>query len=121
MDDVTAIVLTFNQKEMTLQCLASLLATEKTPFNVLLWDNGSHDDTAESVRDDDPNPNILVHKNGGNLGFAGVATQRPSWQLPPFLPKYLLLFSSNLLVELGNFNRLSARSGRYAPLPRPGS
>ena len=51
---IVVIILTINQREMVLQSLASLMALEELPFEVLLWDNGSKDGTVEAVHDTFP-------------------------------------------------------------------
>jgi GT2 family glycosyltransferase len=61
---VTAVVLSWNGREDTLACLASLEAEPVTP---LVVDNGSSDGSVEAVRE----RGVEVVENGRNLGFAG--------------------------------------------------
>lgn len=64
--DVWIVVLTWNGREDTLACLASLRGSAAT---VLVVDNGSADGTVAAVRETHPWAQIL--ENGDNLGYAG--------------------------------------------------
>ena len=66
---MAVVVLTWNGKSLTLDCLKSLAALEFDNYEVFVVDNASSDGTAEAIRDkfgDDVN--IIV--NGDNLGFS---------------------------------------------------
>ncbi len=65
---IAIVVLTMNQREKTLRCLASLREVEDVPNRVLLWDNSSEDSTAEAVMASFPE--VLVHRHDTNLGVA---------------------------------------------------
>ncbi len=62
------IVLNWNLKEDTLECLGSLFASDYPSFRVLVVDNASIDGSPEAVRAHFPRAEILV--NHQNLGFA---------------------------------------------------
>ena len=62
------VVLNWNSREMTRDCLQSLLAMEGNSFQILLIDNGSQDGSVEFLQE--AFPNIQVVANGRNLGFA---------------------------------------------------
>ena len=47
---ILIVVLNWNSREMTEQCLQSLLAMEGSSFDILVVDNGSTDRTADIVR-----------------------------------------------------------------------
>ena len=65
------IVLTWNQRDLTLDCLASLVQMTYPADRLLLIvvDNGSADGTAQAIRE--RYPQAVVLENGENLGFAG--------------------------------------------------
>ena len=65
---VYIIVLTWNQKDLALDCLASLAALDYPNFGVVLVDNGSTDGTLSLVRS--RYPAVIVIENRENLGFA---------------------------------------------------
>lgn len=64
------IVLTWNQRQLTLDCLASLAQLTYPAERLLLIvvDNGSADGTAQAIREH--YPDVVVLENGDNLGFA---------------------------------------------------
>jgi GT2 family glycosyltransferase len=63
------IVLSWNGREDTLACLASLAALRDGETEVVCVDNGSTDGSVEAVRA--AYPEVHVVENGRNLGFAG--------------------------------------------------
>ncbi|MBN1483916.1 MAG: glycosyltransferase family 2 protein [Chloroflexia bacterium] len=67
---VAMIVLTWNQRDLTLDCLASLdeMNYPTDRLQVIVVDNGSTDGTARGIRE--RYPQVKVLENGENLGFA---------------------------------------------------
>src|SRR5690606_38161262 len=109
---ITVIVLTLNQREMTLQCLASLDAQTEVPFQVLIWDNGSLDGTAEAVRLHFPN--VHVHHSPTNLGVAAGRNAAADLAIRLFEPSYLLFLDNDMVLEPG-FVRALVRSLEQNP------
>ncbi len=66
---VIIIVLNWNGRDDTLECLESLRGLTYPNFGVLLVDNGSSDGSAQSVRS--RIPGIQIVETGVNLGYAG--------------------------------------------------
>jgi GT2 family glycosyltransferase len=66
---VVAVVLTWNGREDTLPCLASLESAPDRPDAIVVVDNGSSDGTAEAVRERFPEVELV--RSEENLGFAG--------------------------------------------------
>lgn len=67
---VAIVILTWNQRDLTLECLASLAKMDypAEKLQIIVVDNGSSDDTAAAVRQGFPYAAML--ENGDNLGFA---------------------------------------------------
>lgn len=67
---VAIIVLTWNQRDLTLDCLTSLseMNYPADRLQIIVVDNGSSDDTAAAVRE--RFPHAIVLENDDNLGFA---------------------------------------------------
>jgi hypothetical protein len=66
---VVAVVLTWNGREDTLACLASLESAPDRPDAIVVVDNGSSDGTAKAVRERFPGADLV--RSDKNLGFAG--------------------------------------------------
>jgi hypothetical protein len=66
---VVAVVLTWNGREDTLACLASLESAPDRPDAIVVVDNGSSDGTAKAVRERFPGVDLV--RSDENLGFAG--------------------------------------------------
>lgn len=94
---IAVIILTINQQEKTLECLSSLLAIREPTFDVLVWDNGSEDNTAEAVRA--KFPQVLVHYHPDNLGVASGRNAAADLVIKTFKPNYLLFLDNDMLVE----------------------
>ncbi len=69
MPNVVLLILTWNGKEDTLECLESLSRLSYPSFHVLVVDNASTDGTVEAVRERFPRVELIVNER--NLGYAG--------------------------------------------------
>jgi hypothetical protein len=65
---VTFVILNWNQGDMTLDCLDSLSALDYRPYEVIVVDNGSSDDSVEKIRR--AYPACTVIENGHNVGYS---------------------------------------------------
>lgn len=94
MADVSVIVVTWNTREMTLECLKRLRqAVEGLDAEVFVVDNASSDGTAEAIRAEHPEVKLLVMEK--NLGFAGGNNAA----LACAAGRYVLLLNSDAMVE----------------------
>ena len=66
---VSVIIVNFNGKRFLQDCLSSILKQAYSPFEVILVDNPSVDDSVEFVRANFPQGKVFILKE--NLGFAG--------------------------------------------------
>lgn len=65
---VSIVVLTWNGRDLTLDCLSSLSSLEYPNRQVIVVDNGSSDSTVKAIRDQFPDVSVI--RNNSNLGFA---------------------------------------------------
>jgi GT2 family glycosyltransferase len=65
---ITTIILNWNGKEDTLECIQSVCNSDYPNHELLLVDNGSEDDSVTSIRSQ--YPDITLIETGENLGFA---------------------------------------------------
>ena len=97
--NIVVIILTLDQQAQTLDCLSTLLAIDEPPFQVLVWDNGSQDDTADAIRRQFPT--VMVHVHPENLGVAGGRNAAAQLALETFAPSHLLFLDNDMLLEPG--------------------
>ena len=72
--DVSIIIVNYNTKELTRNCLRSVFEqTKDIRFEVIVSDNGSSDGSVEMIREEFPQ--VVLLENGENLGF-GRANNR---------------------------------------------
>lgn len=72
--DVSIIIVNYNTKELTRNCLCSVFEqTKDIRFEVIVSDNGSSDGSVEMIREEFPQ--VILLENGKNLGF-GRANNR---------------------------------------------
>ncbi|MCM1321062.1 MAG: glycosyltransferase family 2 protein [Bacteroides sp.] len=72
--DVSIIIVNYNTKELTRNCLASIFEkTAGVDFEVIVSDNGSSDGSIEMIRTEFPQ--VILIENNENLGF-GTANNR---------------------------------------------
>lgn len=99
MRSVVVIILTYKQRDKTLACLSSLLDGEDIPFSVLVWDNGSQDDTLTAVTKSFPD--VLTHYSEHNLGVAGGRNASAQKAMRELGATHLLFLDNDILVESG--------------------
>lgn len=80
--EVSLIVVTLNNAELTYECLESLLAHADVPYELILVDNGSTDQTGELLR---RLRNVTVLRNDANLGFGTACNQAAARATGDFL------------------------------------
>ena len=103
---VAVIILTHNQQDRTIKCLASLASANASDLHILLWDNGSSDGTTDAVKE--AFPDVLVHANPSNLGVASGRNAAAELAIKTFNPIYLLFLDNDMLVEPGFVYALAA-------------
>lgn len=103
---IVVIILTYNQKEKTLECLSTLLGSADVLNKVLVWDNGSHDGTIAAVNE--AFPDVLTHYSDANLGVAGGRNASAKKAIQEFGATHLLFLDNDILVEPGFVGALYA-------------
>ena len=97
--NIVVLILTYNQRDKTLACLSDLLGYEDVPFKVLVWDNGSQDDTLTAVTKSFPD--VLTHFSERNLGVAGGRNASAQKAMRELGATHLLFLDNDILVESG--------------------
>ena len=65
---ISLIVVSYNTRQQTLECVESLLASDSLAPEVLVVDNDSRDGTVEAIRSSFPEVSVIPQRE--NLGFA---------------------------------------------------
>ena len=97
--NIVVIILTYKQREKTLGCLTALVANTRVPFRILVWDNGSQDDTIAAVRQ--KYTNVMTHYSESNLGVAGGRNASANMAIHEFGATHVLFLDNDILVEPG--------------------
>ena len=106
---ILIVVLNWNSREMTRDCLASLLAMEGDAFKILVIDNGSRDGSVAFLRE--TFPEIEVIANGRNLGFAGGCNVGMKRAVAENF-EYVLLINNDTVVQPNLLAELLAEAER---------
>tara|TARA_B100000287_G_scaffold139129_1_gene131074 strand:+ start:3636 stop:4472 length:837 start_codon:yes stop_codon:yes gene_type:complete len=100
---VTIIVLNWNGKDLTLECLDSLYKVNYSNYNILVVDNKSSDGSVESFHKQYPNISVLeLDKNygyaeGNNRGFIYLNNDKPD---------YVIFLNNDTIVDKDFINPL---------------
>ena len=68
---IASVVVTYNRKDLLIECLDHLLGQTFEKFDILLIDNHSTDHTKDAIESYLKNPRIIYKDTGSNLGGAG--------------------------------------------------
>lgn len=93
---VAFVVVNWNQRDLTLDCLTSLGLVDHRPFEVILVDNGSEDDSVARVRE--RFPHVHIHENHANLGIAAANNVGIRWALDRGF-QYIFLLNNDTIVD----------------------
>ncbi|MDH5797747.1 MAG: glycosyltransferase family 2 protein, partial [Paracoccaceae bacterium] len=103
---VSIIVVSYNTREMTLECLRSVFAQTDQPFELIVIDNASSDGSAAAIAQEFPDILLLAEKD--NHGFARANNLAAATATG----KYLLLLNPDTIVLDGAIDRLISFAGR---------
>ena len=98
---VSIIIINYNGKELTLNCLKSIYDKLKgVEYEIILVDNASSDDSVEVIEKSYPQVSII--KNDDNLGFSKANNQG----IKIAKGDYILLLNNDTLLKEGDFDTL---------------
>ena len=95
MIDVTVVVVSYNTKALTLQCLKSVFMQNHVAYEVIVVDNASSDNSVKEIKRTFPQAAVIENKENKGFAFANnQAIHRASG-------RYILLLNSDtkLLTE----------------------
>ncbi|MBD2864814.1 glycosyltransferase family 2 protein [Paenibacillus oceani] len=100
--DVSIIIVNYNTKQLTSNCINSLIHSKCTDptYEIILVDNASYDGSVEEITS--KYPEVKVIKNTENFGFAKANNQG----IAIASGKYILLLNSDTIVEPGTLGTI---------------
>jgi GT2 family glycosyltransferase len=98
---VSALVVSYNTKDLLLQCLQSFFATADIPVEAVVVDNDSSDGSAAAVTDEFPQATVLVQSK--NLGYGRAA----NIGLERCQGRFILLLGSDVTLEPQSVGKLA--------------
>jgi len=107
--DVSIIIVNYNTKDLTLQCLKSIFAqTENIEFEIIVIDNASSDGSCSLLQENFPQVNLI--QSDKNLGFGrannlGAIAAQGKYLF--FLNSDTILLNNSILAQF-NFNEKNA-------------
>lgn len=112
--DLSIIILTFNTKEITLNCLSSIFKSKtEVSFDVWVLDNGSNDGTSEAITQKFPKVKLEKSENLGFVGGNNLVLKKVYKN-----SKYCLLLNSDTLLKSDSIEKLYnyAQNSKYGIL-----
>ena len=110
---IAVIVINFNKALDTIECLESLLRSERDDLMVFLLDNGSAESDVTLLTDFSLNHNTVeLILNPENLGFAGGNNKVLDLILKRYDVKYVLFLNNDTAVEKGFLDTMLMRIDR---------
>jgi hypothetical protein len=109
---VSAVVVTYNTRDLLRRCLRDLQAQEGVPFQTIVVDNGSTDGSLELLREHFPD--VTLVELSENAGFAAAANVA----LDLVRGEYVLLLNSDAFMHSGALRELVQAATRH---PRAGA
>ena len=108
---VAVIILNWNGKDDTLECLHSVAAIDYPALEVVVVDNGSQDGSVQAIRA--AFPHITIVETGANLGYAGGNNAGIRYCLENLSTDFLLLLNNDTLVDPHFITRLVVASHEH--------
>ncbi len=108
---VAVLLLNYNQSNMTLECVASVLNTDYPDFEIFVIDNGSKTEDRENLKNKLPG-NIhfaVIEKNRGYVGGMNFALETAS----KHNPAYFLVMNNDTLIDPHAIKSLVVTSQKY--------
>nr|WP_290668629.1 glycosyltransferase family 2 protein [Ardenticatena sp.] len=103
--DIGIIIVNYNTKDLLFDCLRSVLANEGVSYHICVVDNCSTDGSADAVREQFPEVEVIVTPRNGGYSYANnIGLRRfgfhdaPGTPPHPDAPRYVLLLNPDTVL-----------------------
>jgi len=110
--EVAVVILTCDQKEVTLRCLSSFENVVRDGVGILVWDNGSTDGTKMAI--EEQFPDVEVRRSGKNLGAAEGRNEGATAAMSMWNPEFFLFLDNDTVVTPGFIQSLERPFGKVS-------
>jgi GT2 family glycosyltransferase len=100
--DVSVVIVNWNTRDILRDCLASIMAQTRAPYEVIVVDNASRDGSTRMVQTEFPAVRLIA--NSDNRGFAGANNQG----LEVARGRHVLLLNPDTVILDGAIDRMLA-------------
>lgn len=115
---VGIIILNWNNAPDTIQCITAVLASDYEPYEIIVVDNNSHDDSVQQIRAQFPqvtliqNPENLGYAQGNNVGMQYALERQADYIL---ILNDDTVVAADMLSELVKAAQANPKSGILGP------
>ncbi|MDO9087400.1 MAG: glycosyltransferase family 2 protein [Anaerolineaceae bacterium] len=96
MNDIYVVVLNWNGRDNTIDCLYSLKKQKNVKINIVIVDNGSSDNSVETILK--IFSDIIIIQNNENLGYAGGMNKGIKYAISKN-SKYVLILNNDIIAD----------------------
>ncbi|WP_336762907.1 glycosyltransferase family 2 protein [Paenibacillus sp. USHLN196] len=115
MVDASIIIVNYNTRQLTLDCLESVYASITSySYEVIVIDNASRDDSVQAIREAYPQVQLIANSN--NTGFAKANNQG----MKATKARYILLLNSDTVVQPDTLHTMVAFMDRHPEMGASG-
>lgn len=106
LDKVAIIILNWNSSAVTIDCLKSIAKVDYEEYQVFLIDNGSLDNSVETIKSEINSLKINYIQLKFNYGFTGGNNIGIEIAIKQYDPDYFLLLNNDTIIEKNIINQL---------------
>ncbi|MBI4092082.1 MAG: glycosyltransferase family 2 protein [Candidatus Levybacteria bacterium] len=128
MVDVSIIIVSFNTKDLTIECIRSVIRTiKRASFEIIIVDNNSEDDSVEEVqmlkvKSQNFNSKVKIIENKENVGFSkanNIGVEEASGRFVLFLNSDTVVYENTIdgMVEFMDRNNDAGAATCFVRLP----
>lgn len=123
--DISIIIVSFNTKDLTTECIRSVIRTiKKSSYEIIIVDNNSEDDSVKEIKRsfDSAQDKIFIIENSENFGFSkanNIGVKQSNGRYVLFLNSDTVVYENTIdgMVEFMDQNKDSGAATCFVRLP----